>query len=281
MVESRVSGRYKRKSSTTERKGELIGPVFNSKIVVIFTITFLKGRDIQMKKTAILAITAATMLTASIGFTAPLTDYSAGKTAIDLTFRNSDVDATASGNHSLSKTFDGKSSIDWGITTGLGNNFAIQYNGYNAKSKDKVLYSDASENDSLNFKLKVQEFNLLYKLDENISAYTGIVRTKGDMNENDTINGVTTSNGSSTNTNSKLQFGLAGSTKIADKTTAYAQVGVASDFTNWKVGVSQEIAPNLDLNVDYRRIEAKNLTSSGTKVDLTAKGLGFGVTYKF
>ena len=236
-----------------------------------------------MKKIAILTMVATTVLTTSIGFASPLHDYSPGKTVIDLNFRNADVDANASagGNNVLSQTFGKKSNIDWGITTGLGNKIAFQYNGYDAKSKDAVMYRDGTETNSMNFTLKTQEFNVLYQLDKNVSVYTGLVKTQGSYNQNDTYDGITTSTGSSTNRKNKIQFGLVGSTKLADKTTAYAQIGVASDFTNWKIGVSQEIAPNLEFNVDYRRIQVKNLDNSGTNVDITAKGFGFGASYKF
>jgi len=49
-----------------------------------------------MKKTALLAVATATMLTTSIGFASPLTDYSAGKTSIDLMWRNSDINGKTS-----------------------------------------------------------------------------------------------------------------------------------------------------------------------------------------
>lgn len=233
-----------------------------------------------MKKTAIFAITAAAMLTTSIGFTAPLTDYSTGKTAIDLMWRNADISTKTSGNDI---SFGKKNSLDWGITTGLGNNFAIQYNGYNVKSKDTVTYSDAFEIETLNLELKTQEFNVLYKLDNNVSVYTGIVSLKGSGSENKNVIGVNTSYNFTSDTKKKIQFGLIGSTKIADKTTAYALVGVASDYTNWKIGMSQEIAPNLELNVDYRKIQAKKITfSNGVgDPDVTVKGFGFGIGYKF
>lgn len=224
-----------------------------------------------MKKTAIFAFAAATMLTTSIGFAAPLTDYSTGKTSIDLTWRNSDINAKS---QDSDDSLDKKGNLDFGITTGLGNNFAIQYNYYNAKSKETSLpdgYGGTYKEDG---SLKTQELNVLYKIDKNLSAYTGIVRVKGNINSD--------GNGFSSDNKNKLQFGLVGSTKITDKTTAYASIGVASDYTNWKVGVSQEIAPNLELNVDYRKLEAKKLNFNGVgDADITTKGLGVGVSYKF
>ena len=89
-----------------------------------------------MKKTVILTMTAATMLTTSVGFASPLNDYSAGKTSVDLTWRQSSLDATSQGaTDALSK----KGNMEFGITTGLGNNFAFQYTNANNKSKDTNL----------------------------------------------------------------------------------------------------------------------------------------------
>jgi hypothetical protein len=225
-----------------------------------------------MKKTAILAMAAATMLTTSVGFAAPLSDYSAGKTQVDLTWRQSDVKSTgdnANGN------FDKKANINYGITTGLGNDLAIQYTNSDSKSKDTGFVNATNTPFNARATLKMQEFNLLYKLDENLSVYTGIASVKGEFNSD---NGT-----SSSNTKNKLQFGLIGSTKLGDTTSAYAQVGFASSFTNWKIGVSQEIAPNLELNVDYSQIKSKKMAFNNGMgdVDMTAKGLGIGISYKF
>lgn len=223
-----------------------------------------------MKKAASLAIAIATLFTASIGFAAPLTDYTTGKTAIDLTFRNADVKDKGPG---YDVSLDKKCNLDWGITTVIGNKFALQYNGYNAKSKDTTVPQFGI---TANGELKTQEFNVLYQIDEHLSAYTGIAQSKFTINDD-------TYGSSSTDNKSKLQFGLVGYTKLAEKTTAYASVGVASDWSNWKVGLSQEIAPNLELNLDYRRLQVKNMSGNNftDKVDITAKGWGLGVTYKF
>ena len=163
--------------------------------------------------------------------------------------------------------------MEFGITTGLGNNFALQYSNFNGKSKNTTLDDGAGGTYDVQGTLKVQEFNVLYKLDKNVSAFAGLVKVKGEV----TDSGITTTSSGK----NKVQFGLIGSTKLGDKTTAYAQVGFASSYTNWKIGVSQEIAPNLELNLDYRSISAKKLNFAGTDTDITSKGLGLGVTYKF
>ena len=225
-----------------------------------------------MKKTAILTMTAGAMLATSIGFAAPLNDYSAGKTSVDVTWRQSSLDATSQGaTDSLSK----KGSMEFGITTGLGDNFAFQYTNANNKSKDTNLPDGSGGTYRENGSLKMQEFNVLYKLDKNVSAYVGMVNLKGTINDTDA--------GTSSGSKNKLQFGVMGSTKLADKTAAYAQIGVASSFNSWKIGIAQEIAPNLELNVDYRRTQAKkmNFDNGLGDVDMTAKGLGVGISYKF
>jgi len=225
-----------------------------------------------MEKTTILAMAAATMLTTSVGFAAPLSDYSAGKTSVDLTWRQSDVNVKGP---DYSDSLGKKGNLEFGITTGLGNNLAIQYNGFNAKSKNTALSDGSGGTYNAQGTLKVQEFNVLYKLDKNVSAFAGLVKVKGEITDD--------GDSMSSNSKNKVQFGLIGSTKLSEKTTAYAQVGVASSFTNWKIGISQEIAPNLELNVDYRRTQAKKMSFDNGlgDVDVTAKGLGLGVSYKF
>lgn len=225
-----------------------------------------------MKKTAIFAMAAATMLTTGVGFASPLNDYSAGKTSVDLTSRQSSIDATSqSATDSLSK----KGNMEFGITTGLGGNFAFQYTNANNKSKDTNLPDGAGGTYRENGSLKTQEFNVLYKLDKNVSAYVGMVNLKGTINDE--------GSGTSSSSKNKMQFGLIGSTKLTDKTTAYAQVGFASSFDTWKVGISQEIAPNVEFNIDYRRTQAKkmNFDNGLGDVDMTNKGIGVGVSYKF
>lgn len=233
-----------------------------------------------MKKNALIATVVGATLISSIGFASPMNDYSAGKASVDLTMRQSDV---SMGIPNKKISFDKKNNWEYGLTAGLGNNFAIQYNGYNAKSDNTLDYQDASVTSTMDTSLKTQEINVLYKLNNNVSAFAGLVRVKGTFYAKDVyLDGTVDVLDNSKDTKNKMQIGLIGSTKIANKTTAYASIGVASDYTSWKVGVSQEIAPNVEFNVDYRRTDVKNVNFVGLDaVDLTAKGVGFGVSYKF
>jgi len=229
-----------------------------------------------MKKAAILAMTTAAIVTASVGLASPLTDYSKGKTAVDLTWRQASVDAKSQYfDDSLNK----KGNMEFAFTEGLGNKFAMQYTYSDAKSKETAFTNPLPESGTYTYNedggLRTQEFNILYKIDKHLSVYTGVVRVKGNINSDGYA--------FTSEAKNKMQFGLIGSTKLAAETTAYAQLGVASDYTKWKLGVAQEIAPNLELNVDYARVQAKKMNFNGElgNVDITTKGIGIGVSYKF
>ena len=223
-----------------------------------------------MKK-KILAFLAATSLMTSVAMAAPMTDYSQGKTAIDLTMRNTEGKA-------IGNTYKEKYNLDWGVTTGLGNDWAIQYRQFNPKSKS-TSYSDVDDfgnpfTGSAKAQLKTSEINVLRKVTDNVSIYAGVMRTKAEFED-------TLDSPFSSNSKNKWQLGLVGSTQIADKLTGYASVGAGKDLTSWQIGVAYEVAPNVDFNVDYRQIKVDNLKFVGEDFDVKAKGLGFGVTYKF
>ena len=46
------------------------------------------------------------------------------------------------------------------------------------------------------------------------------------------------------------------------------------------IGASYSIQPNLELNLDYRLIEAYRLNAAGYNIDAKTKGVGVGVAYK-
>jgi len=70
---------------------------------------------------------------------------------------------------------------------------------------------------------------------------------------------------------------------IADKTTLWGSAAAGKDLTNYEVGIGYEFRPNWEFNVNYRDFNVKNFSvqSQGGGFDLKAKGLGYGITYKF
>lgn len=214
-----------------------------------------------MKK-AILTLALLFVFT-SMAFASPLTDYSAENTSIDITWRpnTSMTNNYTSGMFgSSSDTFDGKrGTFDWSVTTGLGNNFALQYSQYRPEGR-------------YDYGMNTKELNMLYKMNKNMSVFAGYHRAGfiGDYVDNKT---------------SCLQAGIIAYNKVAEKTTLYGLVGAGEKMLNWEVGVSQEVAKNLELNFNYRykRVQDFSTEYYGTtyKEDIIAKGFGYGVTYKF
>lgn len=235
-----------------------------------------------MRKTFVCLV--CLLMMSSVALASPLMDFTAGKGSIDLTWRNAEntVDGLA---------FDKKYNLDGAITLGLGNKWAFQYRNFEPKSKDMSAWVYDPEYDmdiygQVNTKLAFNEFNVLYKLDKNVAALAGMVTAKATANFSGRAyqeGGYEGSGSFSTSTNTKnlWQVGLVASTELAPKTTLYGMAAAGANLTNFAVGVSYEFAPNLELDVNYRTIEAKKLKYEGVEGDVKAQGFGFGITYKF
>lgn len=209
-----------------------------------------------MKKVLILAMTLVLM--SGVCAASPLTDYSQGKAAIDIDFYPSgDMDLNGKG-------FDGKSSNMAGsVTVGIGNDFAVQYRQSDWEASLAPYKA----------KINTQQFNLLYKVNKNVSAFAGFSKTSlGRLVEDGELKGPNQTD---------WQVGLIGSKQIAKKTTAYALAAMGSDIRNWEVGVSYAFAKNVEFNVMYRDFRADNLAWGGHSVDAEVKGIGYGLTFKF
>jgi hypothetical protein len=117
-------------------------------------------------------------LFSAVGFASPLTDFSQGKGALDITLRpSSNLDFEG-------ESLDGTSSnFDLGLTLGLGNNFAFQWQKSTAKSKLFGTLSDGvnTATGSMNTKLTANQFNILYKLEKNFIAFVGYTQAKNEM----------------------------------------------------------------------------------------------------
>jgi opacity protein-like surface antigen len=277
----------------------------------------------KVKKIVLVALLIFAM--SSMAMASPLTDYSKGNAALDINYRNSstyDVNAGINGtplNGGIS--FDGKHNYEWGFTYGIGNNWALQYRqatpkgtlnlidfsreyvpepdpgevGATALTTGSILDGVTAVNVNLEAKTRVEEYNILYKLDKNFSLFTGIVKATPSLKASagvqlwmeDNYSGDLAIQGHDKNI---WQFGFIASAPIADKLTAYGLASFGSDYRNWEAGLGYEIAKNLELNVNYRDMKIDNMTVAGLstpsgnhdiKTDTKVKGWGFGVTYKF
>lgn len=218
------------------------------------------------KRTPILFIVLlCSILVASVSFASPLNDYSSGKTAIDVNWLPNLNGEAKSGVNSYE--FDGKrNNFDWGITTGLGNKFALQYRQFNPVTKDYVLPGPTTIHGGVN----TRELNVLYKLDKGLSAFVGVHQAK--------ITASVPIDGATQNT---LQAGLVGTTKIAPNTNLYGVLGFGKNLFNGEAGISYEFAKATELSLFYRYKKIDNLRIDSSNVDTNFKGFGLGLTHKF
>ncbi len=222
-----------------------------------------------MKK---VVLTLALLLAfSSIAFASPLADYSKGNTSFDINWRpnfnGTDKYTSAwseSSSYSTMNLSGNRRTYDWTVTTGLGNNFALQYSQYRPVGSTSYGYE---------YGMSTKELNVLYQLNKHVSAFAGVHRAHY-VGETYTPN------------SDRLQVGFVGYDKIADKTTLYGILGAGNDLLNWETGVSYQVAPNLEVNFSYRYKKVSNLSdgyeSANEYIDnVTARGFGYGVTYKF
>jgi opacity protein-like surface antigen len=213
------------------------------------------------------------MLFSSVALASPLMDYSAGKGSIDWMFFRPQMTVTQDGNKGdfpyKQTDFDGT------ITAGIGHNFALQYRYYHPKFS---FDSDLEELGHVTNSLKFDEYNVLYNINKNVSVYAGIT-------SNEVKTRFTDGFYSPWKTGNKWQVGLVTTTEIGPKTNFWGNFALGKDLSNWEVGISYEIAKNVELNVAYRDLQRKNykehIREWEPKCDLEAKGFSYGVTYKF
>lgn len=221
-----------------------------------------------------------------------------------------------SGSISGSRNFDGDANLDLGITIGIGNKWGLQYRQYNPAgtiwsgsfgfgqnyaAMSTAEYDPVTINLGFEGKIRSDEFNLLYGFDKNWAAFVGVVRNSAGIKTSLSGSGYGYS-GSLTipelwsEEKNHFHFGVVGSYKIADKTNLWGLASFGGDYRNWEAGVSYDIGKDLQLNVNYRDTkfdkfkfagvnfntpDPANSTAIDVTSDVTVKGWGFGITYKF
>lgn len=244
-----------------------------------------------MKK--VILVTLFLFALSSVALASPLTDYSKGKVALDLNYRvNNSYDASAdvagtdfsTGQQEL----DGENNLELGFTFGLGNNLALQYRQANPKGDWSYTGTSGEEyslSAGIEAKTRVEEYNVLYKVNKNLSAFTGYVNAKPSASVSAT-NGEESVGVSLTGHNKHIwQVGLMGTVPIKDKFTAYGIAAVGNDYHNLEAGVGYQITKDLDFNVNYRilkveKMDVANYDGYTLTTDTKVKGWGFGLTQK-
>ena len=196
------------------------------------------------------ALTAAAIMTACFStsaFAAPLKNYDVGKFAVDagITFPSS----LKGGNYKMSKS----DSSYYGATVGIGKRMALNY------QWDKYKGSDGN--------LTAQQFNLMYQLLPNVSAYAGWLGADADVDFG---------NGKKKNS---AHAGLQAHFDIPLLFTVYGNVGVGTKSSAYEIGISKPLFNNIELNLSYYDGKFKDVIDGDE--EMRAKGVQMGVTVKF
>ena len=196
------------------------------------------------------ALTAAAIMTvcfSTSAFAAPLKNYDVGKFAVDagITFPSS----LKGGNYKMSKS----DSSYYGATVGIGKRMALNY------QWDKYKGSDGD--------LTAQQFNLMYQLLPNVSAYAGWLGADADTERY---------GGKKKNS---AHAGLQAHFDIPLLFTVWGNVGVGTKSSAYEIGITKPLFNNIELNLSYYDGKFKEILDDGE--DMKAKGVQMGVTVKF
>lgn len=209
----------------------------------------------------------ALMLLCSSGFAAPLMDYSAEKVAIDVSVQpNADLTVKLPATYST----DSKGTpFRFGITTGLGDNFALQYRQFNLNTKQ-------SPTGDFGFLRPAQqtfkELNLYYKVAKNTSLFVGIVHHDYHTLDNN-LQPMYISP-----TTKAFQGGLVTVADLGKDVSAYGIFAVGTkQLRSCELGLSYAITSQLDFDMYYKTQQIE----FDYGYDSHVNGIGYGLTYKF
>lgn len=232
-----------------------------------------------MKKLSLMVL--GFLFITSMAFASPMTDYSKGNTTLDFTINpKADIDAKGEYDHhkySASNLDGSKYSMSIGITRALSDKLAIQYKQQRPESKD---YWIDIEDVSLSVKAKIEsdEFNILYKLNPNVSLFAGIDKNqlKGTLVGID-VSGIE---------NNATHIGIIGTHKFNDKSTLYGIASTSTYKNNFEIGVGYALSKDVEFNLTYDYTKYKKLelpailNNSQPKLNLELCSIGYGLTFK-
>lgn len=206
-----------------------------------------------MKK-QILACLAGTYLLTGIGYAAPVVDVVKGDTFMDVSYNRLDVDGVQLNLDATELT----------LTHGLNDKFALS-TGVTFTGNETVTLNNHKLGD---IETNIYDLKLQYKLSKEIAPFIGYKKWEIDYNANPFDLELASQSG--------LQYGIIYNQKIADKTSVFALASFGNDIKEYKLGLAYDVKPNCTAEINY-----KKLSFDTHYRDFDAKGLGFGVTYKF
>lgn len=151
---------------------------------------------------------------------------------------------------------DGNTSFYGGITYGINDDWGIQYD-YSHYDMDARFG---------NAKGDAHEFNVLYKLNDNINAFAGYnyFGYGADGYKGDHTDG--------------FLVGLQGHYDLTDRLATFAKVGIGNNSQVYEVGFGYEVADNWDLDLSYHWAKYEDLSATS---DMTFKGVRAGISTSF
>lgn len=199
-----------------------------------------------MKKKIAAAVLGILMAGTTAVYASPVTDFAKGHISAEF---GSTLNSTFNGSGEVTGKADGKSGFKYGVTAGLGDNWALQFKGGKFKSE---VFSGSSQTYPITVttfgKSTHQEFNLIRRISPNVSAVAGWVQNEfsyGQYVEPATI--------------SSFHFGFMADKKMNEKSTAFAAVLSGKDVLFWEAGISYQIAKDTHFNVSYGEREFRNV----------------------
>lgn len=234
-----------------------------------------------MKRTLLLAFILVFCLSASV-FAAPLNDYSKpGNFSLGLWWQRSEMKddlENLTNPFAASYNFDSKWNVFGEATIVVAPKLALSLD-YGSYQSGQVQFPvDATiKLNSLNFKVKYEAYN---KDRLFLAPYLGLARNKMNL----------TQRGITAKSNTKNSF-LLGLTTVYgldkdERLKAYLDLGFGNKARGWNLGMSYQVAKNLDFDLGYKWYKAKDMTYVSEfgdiiNCDITSKGVYLGMTYRF
>ncbi len=220
-----------------------------------------------MKK-QVLALLTVAALGVTVANAAPQTEFQKGQFQLDAGAYNMEAETDVKAGEPIDENFgiatDKKWNFTGGLTYGLTDKTALQYNYTGLNTGDVTLKADGeSENIGESANNAMHEVNVIQSLNKNFAVYGGWARISGDIFDN---------------ANNIAQAGLIAKTPIGSRVEVYGKAGVGTKkTTTWEAGLGAKLTDDLDLNVGYKYIN----TELDDNQNVSFKGIVTGLSYRF
>lgn len=211
-----------------------------------------------MKKRIVLGIVAALAVSTSVAMASPV-EMNEGQWSVNLgAMISPDAEMDSYGTTDL----DGDTSFYGGVTYGITDKWGVQYDYSHYGMSYSIFDGD----------LDASEFNVLYKLNDNVNVFAGYVYAGAKFSVLGESIGMHTDG---------FQAGLTGWYPLGDKVKTFGKVGLGNNSRVYEIGFSYAIADNWDVDLSYRDVEYKDFESYGEYGDFSFDGVRLGVSTSF